>query len=63
MLVLSRRPGESLFLGDDIKIHILKVIGKQVRIGLEAPGTVNIRRSELIEKPKRNKNARPLLTL
>ena len=68
MLVLSRRAGQSLLLGNDIKVHVLQINGNQVRIGLEAPKTVNIVRSELelkaVEKEHRsNGNARPLLTL
>ena len=37
MLILTRRPGESLYLGDGIKLKILSVQGKQIKIGLDVP--------------------------
>jgi len=48
MLVLSRRAGESILIGDDIKIHIVKT-GDRVRIGIEAPRSVNVVRTELVD--------------
>ena len=50
MLILTRRPGESLFLGDDIKIKILSVQGKQVKIGLEVPEDMTVYREEVYLK-------------
>jgi carbon storage regulator len=47
MLVLSRKQGESIQIGDDITIHIVKT-GDKVRIGIIAPRTVNVVRTELI---------------
>jgi carbon storage regulator len=47
MLVLSRKQGESIQIGDDITIHIVKT-GDKVRIGIIAPRTVNVVRAELI---------------
>jgi carbon storage regulator len=49
MLVLGRRPGESLVIAGDIRITILEIEGERVRIGIEAPRTVAIVREELIE--------------
>jgi carbon storage regulator len=49
MLVLSRKPSESVLIGSDVKITILKVERSHVRIGIEAPGEVTILRAELIE--------------
>ena len=37
MLILTRRPGESLYLGDDIRITVLSLQGKQVKIGISLP--------------------------
>ena len=48
MLVLSRKPLQSITIGSDIKITIVKVERNQVRIGIEAPRTVTILRDELI---------------
>jgi len=47
MLILSRRPGESLRIGDDVTITVLGVRGGQVKIGIDAPKSVKIVREEL----------------
>ncbi|MCI0460860.1 MAG: carbon storage regulator [Gemmataceae bacterium] len=47
MLVLSRKPGEKLVIGDNITITILEVVGSRVRVGIEAPSDVRILRGEL----------------
>jgi len=47
VLVLSRQPGESIQLGDDVEITILEVRGSIVKIGIDAPKEVSIYRSEL----------------
>ncbi len=49
MLILTRRPRESIVIDDDIKIRILGVRGNQVRRGFEAPNEVVILREELLE--------------
>ncbi len=49
MLVLSRKSGQRIVIGDDVVVTILKVRGNQVRIGIEAPASVSIRRDELAE--------------
>jgi carbon storage regulator len=48
MLVLSRRVGESVVIGDDIVVSVLEVRGDVVRIGVEAPRSVQVRRQELV---------------
>ena len=47
MLILTRRPGESLHVGDSIRITILGLQGKQVRIGLELPDDMVVYRDEI----------------
>ncbi len=49
MLVLSRKPLQSIMIGPDIRITIVKVERNQVRIGIEAPRDVTILRDELLE--------------
>ena len=49
MLVLSRKPGEKLLIGDQITITIVEVQGNRIRIGIEAPDDVRVLRSELTE--------------
>ena len=47
MLVLSRKEGEEIVVGDNIKIVVTKIVGGRVSIGIEAPKSVKIVRSEL----------------
>lgn len=48
MLVLSRRAGESVVLGEDVVVTILEVRGDVVRVGIEAPRSVKVHRAELL---------------
>jgi carbon storage regulator len=48
MLVLNRKIGERIVIGEDIVVTVVKVQGKQVRLGIEAPASVSIRRKELL---------------
>lgn len=48
MLVLSRRLGESVVIGDDVVVTVLEVRGDVVRIGVDAPRSVQVRREELV---------------
>jgi carbon storage regulator len=47
MLILTRRPGESIHLGDRIKITVLGVQGKQIKLGLEVPQEMPVYREEV----------------
>lgn len=47
MLILTRKPGESLYIGDDIKITIVEIKGHQIRVGIEAPQEFKIYREEI----------------
>lgn len=49
MLVLTRRRGETLIIGQDIEVTILNVKGMQVAIGIKAPAEIDIVREELLE--------------
>uniref|UniRef100_A0A7C5EVK9 Translational regulator CsrA n=1 Tax=Desulfobacca acetoxidans TaxID=60893 RepID=A0A7C5EVK9_9BACT len=50
MLILTRKIGEGLFIGDDIRITILEVRGKQIRLGIEAPANVVVLREEIYRR-------------
>jgi carbon storage regulator len=47
MLVLSRKPGEAIVIGNDIRVTVVEVKGGRIKIGIEAPDDVTIFRSEL----------------
>ena len=48
MLILSRRAGESVTIGNDIKVRVVSVSGNQVRLGIEAPREIKVLREEII---------------
>ena len=50
MLILTRRVGESIRIGDDIKITLLGIVGQQVKLGVEAPAEVIVHREEVYER-------------
>lgn len=50
MLVLSRRVGEKIVIGDNIVVTVLEVRGEVVRMGIEAPRTIAVNRAELIDE-------------
>jgi carbon storage regulator len=52
MLILTRRVGESVVIGEDVTVTVLGVKGNQVRIGINAPKTVAVHREEIFERIK-----------
>lgn len=53
MLILTRRVGETLMIGNDVTVTVLGVKGNQVRIGINAPKTIAVHREEIYERVKR----------
>lgn len=47
MLILTRKPGESLYIGDNVKVTIVEIKGNQIRVGIEAPADLRIYREEI----------------
>jgi carbon storage regulator len=57
MLILTRRAGEALRIGDDIEVTVMAVNGSQVRIGISAPRDVAVDREEIAERKRRDREA------
>lgn len=53
MLILTRRVGETVMIGDDVAVTVLGVKGNQVRVGVNAPKTVAVHREEIYERIKK----------
>ena len=56
MLILTRRIGETLMIGEDVTVTVLGVKGNQVRIGVNAPKHVAVHREEIVERIKREEH-------
>jgi carbon storage regulator len=59
MLILTRRVGETVMIGNDVTVTILGVKGNQVRVGINAPKDVAVHREEIYERIKREQQGQP----
>jgi carbon storage regulator len=57
MLILTRRVGETLRIGDDVSLTVLAIHGNQVRIGITAPKTVPVHREEIYQRIEEERKA------
>jgi len=55
MLILTRKPGEVITIGEDIQIHVLSIKGGQARIGIDAPREIPVNREEAIQQKRPEK--------
>ena len=59
MLILTRRVGETLMIGDNVTVTVLGVKGNQVRIGINAPKDLAVHREEIYQRIKREQTGAP----
>ena len=53
MLILTRRVGETVMIGDEVAVTVLRVKGNQVRLGVNAPKSISVQREEIFQRIKR----------
>jgi carbon storage regulator len=56
MLVLTRKPGQSIMIGDGVEVQVLSVAGEKVRLGITAPRDVSIFRNEVYDRIESENN-------
>ena len=47
MLIITRKPGEKIMLGDDVVVHVMEIVGNSVRVGIQAPRSLPVYREEI----------------
>jgi len=62
VLILTRRVGETLMIGDEVTVTVLRVKGNQVRLGVKAPKTISVQREEVFHRIKHEQSLEPTPT-
>jgi carbon storage regulator len=47
VLIITRKPGEKIMLGDDVVVHVMEIVGNSVRVGIQAPRSIPVYREEI----------------
>ncbi len=62
MLILTRKVGERLMIGDDIAVTVLSVKGNQVRVGVQAPASIAVHREEIYDRIQNERNGQKVVS-
>ena len=62
MLILTRKVGERLMIGDDIAVTVLSVKGNQVRVGVQAPSSIAVHREEIYNRIQNERNGQKVVS-
>jgi carbon storage regulator len=57
MLIITRKPGEKIMLGDDVVVHVMEIVGNSVRVGIQAPRSLPVYREEIWDAVRRENEA------
>ncbi len=57
MLIITRRAGERIMVGDDVVVHVMEIVGNTVRVGIEAPRSLPVYREEIWEAVREENRA------
>jgi carbon storage regulator len=63
MLVLTRRVGESVMIGEEVVVTVLGIMGNQVRIGIKAPKSIAVHRQEIFERIQLERSTDPVASI
>jgi len=62
MLILTRKVGERLMIGDDVAVTVLSVKGNQVRVGVQAPASIAVHREEIYNRIQNERNGQKVVS-
>jgi carbon storage regulator len=57
VLIITRKPGEKIMLGDDVVVHVIEIVGNSVRIGIQAPRSLPVYREEIWDAVRQENQA------
>jgi carbon storage regulator len=57
VLIITRKPGEKIMLGDDVVVHVMEIVGNTVRVGIQAPRSLPVYREEIWDAVRQENQA------